>query len=37
MVVAQSGADGQPDLGTLRAFLVTAAQGVSFSPDVWRE
>jgi hypothetical protein len=28
-------ADGQPDLSTLRAFLATHAQGISYHPNIW--
>lgn len=34
-IVALSGADDKPDLSTLRAFLVTSSQGVSYAPGVW--
>ena len=37
VVAALSGATGQPDLSTVRAFLATSAQGVSFGKDVWRK
>lgn len=29
------GADGKPDLSTLRAFLATNAQGISYHPNIW--
>lgn len=35
LVVALPNAAGQPDLQTVRAFLATPAQGVSFSENVW--
>jgi allantoicase len=34
--VALSDKDGNPDLSTLRAFLVTAAQGLICNNDTWR-
>jgi allantoicase len=36
VVVALNGPDDQPDPNTLRAFLATAAQGVSYDMGVWR-
>lgn len=36
-VVALNGADDKPDLSTLRAFLVTNGQGVSYHAGIWRE
>ncbi len=36
-VVALNGKDDRPDMSTLRAFLGTAAQGVSYTQGVWRE
>ncbi|KAK6908360.1 allantoicase [Kwoniella mangroviensis CBS 8507] len=35
VVVALNGADDKPDLKTVRAFLATAAQGVSFDAGIW--
>lgn len=35
VVVALAGEDGSPDLATAKSFLATAAQGVSFSENVW--
>ncbi|OCF43935.1 allantoicase [Kwoniella heveanensis CBS 569] len=35
VVVALNGADDNPDLKTVRAFLATAAQGVSFDRGIW--
>lgn len=32
-----NGPDDKPDLGTLRAFLATSAQGVSYNEGIWRE
>ena len=37
VVVALNGPDDRPDLGTVRAFLATAAQGVSYDQGVWRK
>ncbi len=37
VVVALNGKDDRPDVGTLRAFLATPAQGVSYDQGVWRE
>lgn len=34
MIVAHPGADGQPALETLRAFVATSAQGFSYKPNV---
>jgi len=36
-VVALNGQDDRPDLSTLRAFVGTPAQGVSYAQGVWRE
>ena len=36
-MVTQSGADGLPDLATVRAFLATSAQGVSLAAGTWRK
>ena len=35
VVVALGGADGKPDLSTLRAFVTAGGQGVSYLPKVW--
>ncbi|KAK8858443.1 allantoicase [Kwoniella newhampshirensis] len=35
VVVALNGADEKPDLSTVRAFIATAAQGVSFNQGTW--
>lgn len=35
VLVALPGSDGQPDLATLRAFMATSAQGISYHPNVW--
>lgn len=35
VLVALPGADGQPDLATLRAFMATSSQGISYHPNVW--
>ncbi|WRT67625.1 allantoicase [Kwoniella shivajii] len=35
VVVALNGTDDKPDLKTVRAFLATAAQGVSFDAGTW--
>lgn len=37
VVVAHNGANDQPDMKTLRAFLASSAQGVSYNPGVWRK
>lgn len=37
VVVAKNGAGDQPDVGTLRAFIASAAQGVVYNTAVWRE
>jgi allantoicase len=31
-----NGADDKPDLKTLRAFLATSSQGVSYDQGIWR-
>jgi allantoicase len=36
VVAALNGKDDRPDLNTIRAFLVTAAQGVSYHAGIWR-
>ncbi|WWC62399.1 allantoicase [Kwoniella dejecticola CBS 10117] len=35
VVAALNGTDDKPDLKTIRAFLATAAQGVSFDAGIW--
>jgi len=35
VIVALNGADDKPDLMTLRAFLATTAQGISYHAGVW--
>ncbi|GAA5837510.1 hypothetical protein JCM11251_002125 [Rhodosporidiobolus azoricus] len=35
VLVALAGTDGTPDLSTLRAFLASASQGISYGPNVW--
>jgi allantoicase len=37
VVVAKNAEDGGPDLGTLRAFVASAAQGIVYDTAVWRE
>ena len=37
VVVALNGKDDKPDVGTMRAFLVTGSQGVSYHAGIWRE
>jgi len=37
VVVAKNGRDGGPDLGTLRAFVATAAQGIVYDTGVWHQ
>ena len=37
VVVALNGKDDRPDPSTLRAFLMTSAQGVSYNAGMWRE
>lgn len=32
-----NGKDDKPDLNTLRAFLATSSQGVSYDQGIWRE
>ena len=32
-----NGKDDKPDLSTLRAFLATSSQGVSYDQGIWRE
>lgn len=35
VLAALNGPDDRPDMSTLKAFLPTAAQGVSYNPGVW--
>ncbi|KAL8280170.1 hypothetical protein RQP46_007500 [Phenoliferia psychrophenolica] len=35
VLVAAPGADSKPDLSTLRAFIATNAQGISYHPNIW--
>lgn len=35
VIVAPKQPDGGPDLAAIRAFVVTADQGVSYHPDTW--
>lgn len=37
VVVAHNGADDRPDMKSLKAFLATSAQGISYNKGVWRE
>jgi len=37
VVVAKNAEDGGPDLGTLRAFVATAAQGIVYDTAVWHQ
>jgi allantoicase len=37
VVVAKNGLDDQPDVGTLRAFVASAAQTVVYATAIWRE
>ncbi|KAG6903107.1 hypothetical protein C0995_006294 [Termitomyces sp. Mi166 len=37
VVVAQNGADNRPDLGTLRAFVASAAQGIAYHTAIWHQ
>jgi allantoicase len=37
VVVARNGEDDRPDLGTVRAFMATTAQGLAYNTAVWRE
>ena len=37
VIVALNGKDDNPDLNTIRAFLATAAQGISYNIGTWRE
>ncbi|KAG8678693.1 Allantoicase, partial [Ceratobasidium sp. 395] len=35
VIVALNGADDRPDLSTLRAFVASTAQGISYSAGIW--
>jgi len=37
VVVAHNGSDDRPDTQTLKAFLASSAQGITYNPGVWRE
>lgn len=37
VVVAQNGEDNKPDLKTMRAFVATSAQGISYNTGIWRK
>ena len=37
VVVAQNGKDDKPDLGTMRAFIATSAQGIVYNTGIWRK
>jgi allantoicase len=37
VVVAHNGADDKPDLSTLRAFVASAGQGITYNTAIWRE
>jgi allantoicase len=37
VVVAKNGADGRPDVQTVRAFVANASQGIVYDTAVWRE
>jgi len=37
VVVAHNGADDRPDMKSMKAFLATSAQGISYNKGVWRE
>lgn len=37
VVVAQNGKDDKPDVATMKAFLVSSSQGVSYHAGMWRE
>lgn len=36
VVVAQNGTDDRPDLETMRAFVATSAQGITYNAGIWR-
>ncbi|KAF9793362.1 allantoicase [Thelephora terrestris] len=35
VVVAQNGKDDRPDLGTMRAFIASSAQGIVYNTGIW--
>ena len=37
VVVAQNAEDDKPDLGTMRAFIATPAQGIVYNKGIWRK
>jgi len=37
VVVAHNGTDDRPDMKSLKAFLATSAQGISYNKGVWRK
>jgi len=37
VVVAHNGSDDRPDMKSLRAFLATSAQGISYNKGVWHQ
>ena len=37
VVVAHNGSDDQPDTQTLKAFITSSAQGITYNPGVWRK
>ena len=37
VVVALNGKDDRPDVSTMKAFLVTGSQGVSYHAGMWRK
>ncbi|KAF8973108.1 galactose-binding domain-like protein [Flammula alnicola] len=37
VVVAQNGSDDKPDLKSLKAFVATSAQGISYNAGIWRK
>jgi len=37
VVVAHNGSDDRPDMKSLKAFLATSAQGISYNKGVWRK
>lgn len=37
VVVAKNGDDDKPDMGTIRAFIASTAQGIVYKQGIWRE
>lgn len=37
VVVAHNGSDDKPDMKSLKAFIATAAQGISYNTGIWRK